>query len=364
MLLEPVHISYSPSSSDGGIAVSISQLLEAQQSSGIFSRWLNFDSYSLLSRDSQLKSSIDILSPNILHLHGLWRAHTRLVASFQSSSIPFIISPHGMMDSWAMAHSPLKKLISLRLWESKAFRKAACIHALCAEEALSIRHYFPEQPIAVIPNGIKLPSLSPRDLPPPLWHEIIPPQDKVLLYLGRYHHKKGLEPLLTAWQSLADEATRFGWWLCFVGYGDDGKLQSQLSNFPISRCFAFGPAYNETKFSSYQHASAFILPSYSEGLPMAALEAMSFSLPCLLSAACNLPDAFSLNAALIAEPDTSSLTHSLRKLFHLNSSSLSAMGASARALVSGTYDWATVTNQFALLYGWVLGKNDKPSFII
>ena len=91
---------------------------------------------------------------------------------------------------------------------------------------------------------------------------------------------------------------------------------------------------------------------------------MSFRLPCLLSTACNLPDAFTLNAALVAEPDTSSLTHSLRTLFQLNSSALSAMGASSWSLVSETYDWETVSNQFALLYGWILGHNDKPCFVI
>ena len=97
---------------------------------------------------------------------------------------------------------------------------------------------------------------------------------------------------------------------------------------------------------------------------MAALEAMSYGLPCLLSGSCNLPDAFTSNAALLADPDIASLTYALRTLFSLDSSSLSSMGTSARALVADTYDWKNVANQFELLYGWALGDYDLPPFII
>ena len=48
---------------------------------------------------------------------------------------------------------------------------------------------------------------------------------------------------------------------------------------------------------------------------MAALEAMSHGLPCFLSSACNLPEAFAAKAASIAEPDSSQLALTLRCLF-------------------------------------------------
>lgn len=362
-MIEPIHISYSSSSSDGGIAVSISQLLEAQQSSGLYSRWLNLDRFQPLFRDQSLKQYIQTLHPNIIHLHGLWRSHTRYSFSTDFPRIPYLISPHGMLDPWAMSYSPLKKWISMQLWESSLFSRASCIHALCEAEAVSIRNYVSDTPIAVVPNGITLPPPIPPELPPPLWHELIPPEEKVILFLGRYHHKKGLEPLLSAWQSISSEATNHGWWLCFIGYGDDGKLQSQLLNFPVPRCIAFGPAYNNQKASSFFNASAFVLPSFSEGLPMAALEAMSYGLPCLLSSACNLPDAFSSNAALCAEPDIASLTSAFSQLFHMDAAALSQMGSAGRNLVSESYDWHVIAKKFESIYSWILGDSAQPVFV-
>ena len=113
--------------------------------------------------------------------------------------------------------------------------------------------------------------------------------------------------MLTAWQNVVDLARETNWHLVLIGFGDDGKLQSQLNTFPIPRCHVYSPVFGRQKTSVLQNSHAFILPSYSEGLPVAALEAMAHHLPCLLSTACNLPAAFDADAAMAAEPESSQL---------------------------------------------------------
>ena len=364
MRIHPLHLSHSVHHGDGGIAFAVADLMHAQHELGIYSRWLSADRFEPLNRDRSFLKAVFSTGATLLHCHGLWRTQTRVARQFIKEGIPIIVSPHGMMDQWAMAHSSWKKEIVWHLWEEQALSSASCLHALCHAEAEAIAKRLPGKPIALIPNGISLPDLviQPRELLP--WTNDIPDNSRVLLFLGRFHQKKGLEPLMAAWQSVLDDAKRAGWWLVFVGFGDEQKFENQLKSFPVDNCRAYGPVFDQQKIACYQHSSAFILPSYSEGLPMAALEAMSHGVHCLLSSACNLPEAFSAKAASIAEPDPSKLTITLRSLFSRSDEELTSMGMNGRCLTQQQFDWDNVARQSFEVYQWILGEGPRPSCIV
>lgn len=356
--IKPLHLSYSPSHLDGGIAFAVSDLLHSQQQCGIFSRWLTADSYQTWNRDSSLINCIKDIQADIIHSHGLWRSHTRITPKLSQCRVPVMIAPHGMLDSWAISHSFWKKKLALMLWEKKALDSAACLQALCLQEALSIKDLCPEANIALIPNGVSLPALGSSfpstHLP---WKDDVPEGQKILLFLGRFHHKKGLEPLMSAWISVLQEAKKKGWWLILIGFGDQGKFVSQLKSFPIENCRAYGPVFGKAKQAVFHHSSAFILPSFSEGLPMAALEAMSHNSTCLLSSACNIPEAFSIGAALRAEPDPLQLSIALRNLFALEKNELDYMSSNAYNLVEKKFSWDNVTSLCSEVYSWMIDKS-------
>ena len=362
--LNPLHISHSVNHGDGGIAFAVSDLLAAQQKKGVYSRWLTADQFDAWRRDQSIYQSILNCHPNIIHFHGLWRSHTRIASKLGSSGFATLIAPHGMLDAWAMAHASWKKELVWQLWEKQSLGSASCLHAVSQAEAQSIRARLPGLPIAVIPNGVNCSSSQTQDLPNPPWHGLIPSDQHVLLFLGRFHQKKGLEPLMAAWQSVLDTARKKSWWLFCAGFGDDGKFQNQLANFPIERCIVSGPLFGADKNSAFFHASSFILPSYSEGLPVAALEAMSFSLPCLLSTACNIPEAFSCNAAIRAEPEISELIPALKTLFNNYDSDFIDMGKNSRRLVEDKFNWNTIASTTAEVYSWMLGNSNPPDCVL
>ena len=93
---------------------------------------------------------------------------------------------------------------------------------------------------------------------------------------------------------------------------------------------------------------------------MAALEAMSHGLPCLLSSACNLPEAFSAGAARRAEPDSPSLVESLRLFFEDEDCIREAMGANGRQLTAKRFHWDHIAQMTHDVYRWVLGLGPKP----
>jgi len=362
-----IHLSHAADASDGGIATAVAGLRQAQQAAGLAAGWVTADRYPPLHRDHQLSSGLLAASPPLLHLHGLWRSPTRCAPRLVAAGIPLVIAPHGMLDAGALAISRRRKQLVWHLWEQRALASARCLHALCAAEAAAIRALLPQAPIAIIPNGVNTSVASGHRQPPPAWAGTIPSGEPVLLFLGRFHAKKGLAPLLDAWQAAAAAAQRAGWWLALVGYGDGGALARRVAaaqaRGELQRLLVLPPAFGADKTAILHAASAFVLPSFSEGLPMAALEAMGHRLPCLLSDACNLPQAFSAGAALPAAPQPAALVMALERLFALSPAERAAMGAAGAALVHEQFSWPQVAEQTRQLYTWILAGGTPPAFV-
>jgi len=358
----PLHLSHAAHAVDGGIATAVADLVAAQRSAGQNASWLTADRHSPWRRDRQLLQELQADRPSLLHIHGLWRSPTRLAPALAATGLPLLIAPHGMLDPWAMAQSRWKKRLVWQLWELRALEAGNCLHALCSAEAEAIRALGIDSPVAVIPNGVALPDRS-KPLPAPPWAAQVPQGEQVLLFLGRLHAKKGTEPLLMAWRQLADEAARKGWWLALVGYGDGGVLADRVAREGIDRTVVLGPSFGANKEAALAGAKAFVLPSFSEGLPMAALEAMSWALPCLLSPACNLPEAFAAGAAVAVEPTAEDLERRLRELFTMPAADHRAMGAAGHDLVAECFAWPQVAEQCASLYRWILGGGERPEVL-
>ena len=88
--------------------------------------------------------------PDIQHVHGIWMYHSRVnQTTARSSKVPYIVSPHGMLDKWALGNSRWKKKAVGWLYENRHLRTADCIHALCESEANSIREFGLKNPICV-----------------------------------------------------------------------------------------------------------------------------------------------------------------------------------------------------------------------
>ena len=93
---------------------------------------------------------------DLVHLHGLWMHTSVASAAFtRRTGRPHLISPHGMLDTWALHNSGWKKRLAAAFFENANLRSAACVHALNAAEEESIRDYGLTAPVCVIPNGVR-----------------------------------------------------------------------------------------------------------------------------------------------------------------------------------------------------------------
>jgi len=298
-----------------------------------------------------------------------------------------MISPHGMLDPWAVQHHRWKKVIAYALYESNHVRGARCIRALCESEARSIRQMRLKNPVAVIPNGIDLPSTSANGLKEDApWTEGLRAGQKVMLFLGRLHPKKGLTNLLKAWVAHRKDQNRGHdeWVLAIAGWDQDGheadlkKLCTDLDlpwkdlkktgdsrpaqDSEEASVLFLGPQFRDAKAACFRACDAFILPSFSEGLPMAILEAWAYEKPVLMTPECNLPEGFAAEAAFRLDTSVQGIVEGLRVVMSVSDEALKEVGGRGRRLVEEKFTWSTIASQVKDTYEWMLGGAEKPSF--
>ena len=316
----------------------------------------------------ELKKQLGALaqSPGIIHSHGLWMYPgwaARECAGRKGCSL--LISPHGMLEPWALNHSRLKKKLAATFFEHANLRKAACLHALCRAEAENFRRYGLKNPIAIIPNGVdanefeghkddaiieKFPEIKGR---------------RRILFLSRLHSKKGLDNLLGAWRKLSPDFS--DWQLLIAGAGDpayEKKLKAVSNDLTLNKRVLFlGPLYGEDKKQILAAADIFVLPSFSEGFSMAILEAAAAGLPVLLTAACNFPELVQSNAALEISPDPAGIERGIRQVLELPESQRKVLGFRARELVKKSYTWPRIAEQMCHIYEWLTGAAPMPETV-
>ena len=187
----------------------------------------------------------------------------------------------------------MKKRVAAWLFENRNLSQAACLHALCEAEARSYRDFGLRNPICIIPNGVDVPEVGqkgPEARRQP-WEDFVKPGRKRLLFLSRIHPKKGLVNLLRAWKGISPLFN--DWCLMVAGpdeVGHEAQLRSLCASLGIDDSVYFiGQAYGEDKRALLAAADAFVLPSFSEGISMAVLEAAGAALPVVLTHQCNFP---------------------------------------------------------------------------
>ena len=115
----------------------------------------------------------------------------------------------------------------------------------------------------------------------------MPNAQRILLYLGRIHPKKGLVGLVRAWKRVQMTAEGQGWCLVVAGWdqcGHASQLSALVHELSLDRSVRLvGPQFDRNKDATFHAVDAFILPSFSEGLPVAVLEAWSHGLPVLMT---------------------------------------------------------------------------------
>ncbi len=140
-----------------------------------------------------------------------------------------------------------------------------------------------------------------------------------LIFFSRVETYKGIYELIEAYDILKKKYPKFK--LTIVGDGSElAKVTSLVKEKDIQDVDIPGYAVGDEKFRLLSKASAFILPSYTEGFPVAVIEAMAVGLPVIVTPVGGINDFFNedLMGSIISVKDVDSIVEKVEKLY-LNS---------------------------------------------
>ncbi len=266
---------------------------------------------------------------DLVHVHGIWSANSVYGRAAVLRGIPTIVSPRGMLDPWILDRRPLVKRVHAALFERPLMRRAH-IHALNHSEQEAIGEFMPSAAprTFVVPNGV------PESLPGK--------SDSArsgALFLGRLHEKKQVLELIRAWR---EAIPPHGPCLTVAGWGDPAyEAAVRRAAGSAANVEFVGPLHGAAKTAALFGARYFILPSLSEGLPMAVLEAIQHGCIPIITAQCNLPELVRDGIALPMEHDFSDFHEVIARALALPEQEAVRRSAAAMSY-AGRYAWPKI----------------------
>ena len=315
------------------------------------------------------------------HGHGLYVwMNMWLGGEARKRGKPLVYHPQGFFDPWILRRSPGKKRLAHWLFEDKNIANVRWWRAVSNKEAEQIRAVVGSHAIVhVIPNGVDLDevdaawsveqgagsgelevgggkglraeSARQREVEPranqetPAWMKRRRP--KRLLFLSRIHAKKGLDLLVPAWGKLTNEFP--DWELLIVG-PDEGGYQAAVEKMMAESgcsetCWIHPAVSGAEKHALLRTADLFVLPSYSEGFPMAVLEAAAHQIPVVQTDECNFPELTAAGGAWECRPESESVEKALREALAAEDAERAERGLRGRELVEKSYSWDQIADQ-------------------
>ena len=236
-------------------------------------------------------------------------------------------------------------------WMLRQVRRADAVVALnpqVADEMVALG--VAKEKIRSIPNGVDVPSgRHGRDYA--LGNPI------VVTFVGRLHPQKDAATLVRACGLLLQERPDLSWRLKLAGTGPlAGYLKRLAEELSISRQVEFLGHVNDVD-ALLEQSDLFVLPSLSEGISNALLEAMAHGLPCIVTDIPGNNDVIrdGENGVLVQVEDVVGLAQAVLAVVE-NAAWREKLGEEARQTVETRYSLTAVADQYMRLYESLLDQ--------
>ncbi|MGE5608626.1 MAG: glycosyltransferase [Bacillota bacterium] len=302
---------------------------------------------------------------DVVHIHGLWEEIQHRAARLAwERSIPYIMTPHGMLDPWSLSQRALKKRLYMAWRLRTNLNRAAAIHYTAEIERDLAEPLGLRPPPLIELNGVdlrefeKLPEKGTfRKLYPQIG------QRPLILFLSRIHLKKGLDMLIPAMAKVTTPNAV----LVIIGpdpWGYGQTIKDLIKEHGIGdRTIFVGQVPADVRIAAFTDADIFVLPSYQENFGIAVAEALAAGTPVVISDQVNIHRQIS-NAGVggvvprqvdrvAAEIDRWLQDNELRRV----------AAEKARPFVWEHYGWAQIARRWVGHYDQIVAKHQAAKSV-
>ena len=296
---------------------------------------------------------------DVAHIHAVFN-HSSIAAAHvcRKAGVPYVVRPLGTLEPWSMTQKSIRKRVFWQVAGKAMLGRAAAVHYTTEAEKVSTERLLRLNHGKVIGLGVEVNSSANDKLA-----EHFPTLDNepYVLVMSRLHPKKGLDVLLEAFLALVDHEKFARWRLVIAGDGPFDhvlKLKAMVAaNSHRDRVLFTGWLDGEQKSAVLSGASLLALPSRQENFGMCVMEALSRSVPVLVSPHVNLAEEIVLaNAGWIATVDKEALAARLAEA--LDDEEERALRGRAGKQLSQKYSWESAAQSLVEVYRDVLAKKN------
>ncbi len=303
--------------------------------------------------DYDLVHTNTVFAPLVLLAHSVCKVR----------QIPYVMTPHGMLEPWALSYKAWKKRLYYNLFEKPTLQQASAIHVLANSEANNVKSLGFKHPV-VVPNGIYRQEFETLPYPEVFYQQFPSTRNKTLiLFLGRIDPKKGLDLLAPAFAKVHDQFPQTH--LVVAGPDSIGFITTAQSYFGRAGCLDAvtftGMLTGSLKQAALAAANLYVAPSYSEGFSMSVLEGMASGLPCVITTGCNFPEAATAKAAHVVEVDADAIADALIQCLS-HPKLAKAMGDRAREFIFQNYTWDRSAEKLIQVYRAIINRKPLPEY--
>lgn len=250
------------------------------------------DDVQLITAEDMLKTTIETFRPDIGTINGIFFKEFFFVGMLMKRlKIPYLIAFHGSFSRANYKKHTLRKFFYKHLVFSPIVKDAANVIFLSeSERRNSVVRNCKVNPL-VIPNGCFLPEIEKKQ----------PPSERAIeiIYIGRMDiYGKGIDVLNEGIELLKQRAKTVDFRIRLYGQhsGSSEKWIAEHIATDDNPIISYeGPVFGPAKDLALKRSDIMILPSRSEGFPMSILEALSYGLPCIVTAETNVADIIKQN---------------------------------------------------------------------
>jgi glycosyltransferase involved in cell wall biosynthesis len=293
------------------------------------------------SYDFMFNSIKYIKNSNTIFVHGLYNFITlwaSLIAFIHGKKIYLL--PHGMLDKNSINSSGFVKnsirsifLYTLGIFQIKASNKVIFNSQKEKDNSILVKTY------AIIPNGVDLDYINNVKCKKKYFE-----QDKIsLFFLGRLNKIKGIELILEAINKL-DDSTKKNIELVIAGTGHDKYVDflRGVSNKNIVKFI--GHIDGDDKYCYLKQCDIYLQPSFTEGLSLSMLEAMSCKVNMITTNKVGLfEELLEENAAKVIDYDSKQLELAITELIM---SGKNKFKENSYKMVEEKYNWNFILKDY------------------
>ena len=295
-------------------------------------------------------------------VHGIWEFNT-LTARILLKNRYFIFT-HGQLDPYFKTElfKKLKKQIYWFFFERQNLLNSKSLLLTSENEKKLLNNtYVNTSGIkkTIVGYGISKPVFN-KKVAKQIFYKKFPElkNKKFLLYLGRFHEKKGCEVLLEALKKVNNQDFRYN--ILMVGPNSDykKKLIKLSKNYELNNSIFWSDILlNNLKWGAISASSGMVLSSHGENFGVSIVESLSCSKPVLTTSKVNIhKEITKYKAGFISKNNTSSYLTILRKFNSLNKNQLKKLSKNSLRCFNDNFNLNSNRNNLSYL---LQGKNDQ-----